>query len=234
MVKIVDGDTIEVTIGPTRYTVRYIGMDTPERGQPYFEECTEQNRKLVENKTIELEKDVSETDRYGRLLRYVWVAGVMVNSELVRLGYAKAATYPPDVKYQDILVKLQREAREASSGLWAIPLGSPAEAKVIIRSVRYDGDVPNVESDEYAEIANTGTAPINLAGWRLNAGNPGQDFVFPDFTLQPGQSCRVYTNETHTETGGFSFASPRALWNNKGDCGYLYDAGGATVSQYCY
>ncbi len=110
----------------------------------------------------------------------------------------------------------------------------PAQANVIIRYIFYDGVVPRVESDEYAEIANQGIAPVNLRGWRLNAGDPGQDFIFPYFLLQPGQACRVYTNEVHPETGGFTFSSGRAIWNNKGDCGYLYDAAGQLVSQYCY
>lgn len=105
---------------------------------------------------------------------------------------------------------------------------------MIIQYILYDGDVPRVESDEYAEIANVGTAPIDLGGWRLNAGDPGQDFWFPSFALEPGQVCRVYTNEHHPEHCGFSFGSGKALWNNKGACGFLYDTSGAEVSRYCY
>lgn len=105
---------------------------------------------------------------------------------------------------------------------------------MIIQFIFFDGVVPRVESDEYAEIANVGTAPVDLGGWRLNAGNPDQDFWFPSFVLQPGQVCRVYTNEHHPEHCGFSFGSGKALWNNKGDCGYLYDASGTEISRYCY
>lgn len=72
----------------------------------------------MEGKTVTLEKDVSETDVYGRLLRYVWVDGVFVNGELVRLGYARAISYPPDTKYQERLAQLEEEARQASRGLW--------------------------------------------------------------------------------------------------------------------
>jgi hypothetical protein len=113
------------------------------------------------------------------------------------------------------------------------PQAQPA-ADVKVRRIFYDGKVPKVESDEYAEIVNQGTAAANLAGWRLNAGAPGQDFIFPDFVLEPGQACRVYTNEAHPETCGFSFNSGQAVWRNSGDCGYLYDASGALVSEYCY
>jgi hypothetical protein len=70
---IVDGDTIDVAIGGTTYRVRYIGMDTPERGDYFFSEATEANRALVEGQQVILVKDVSETDRYGRLLRMcIW------------------------------------------------------------------------------------------------------------------------------------------------------------------
>jgi len=130
VVRVVDGDTIEVDIGGSLYKVRYIGMDTPETVHPtkpveYFgKEASEKNRELVEGKTVLLEKDISEVDKYGRLLRYVWVDDVMINAELVRLGYAQVATYPPDVKYQEYFLQLQKEAEEASLGLWAEPLST--------------------------------------------------------------------------------------------------------------
>ena len=119
VIKIVDGDTIDVEIEGETYRLRYIGMDTPERDRPFYAEATEANRQLVEKQTVYLEKDVSETDRYGRLLRYVYLQdGRMVNAELMRQGFAQAATFPPDVKYQETFTRLQREAREAGRGLW--------------------------------------------------------------------------------------------------------------------
>lgn len=114
------------------------------------------------------------------------------------------------------------------------PTVPPAAGDVTIGHIHYDGEKGASEPDEYCEIANQGGAPVNLKGWRLNAGARGQDFVFPDFALQPGQTCRVYTNEHHPESGGFSFGSGRALWANKGDCGYLYDASGREVARQSY
>jgi micrococcal nuclease len=134
--RVVDGDTIEVQIAGATYRVRYIGIDTPETVDPrrpvgcYGREASERNRQLVEGKTVGLEKDVSETDDFGRLLRYVWVDGEMVNATLVREGYATAATYPPDVKHQELFLSLQQEAIEAGRGLWgpacATPTPTPA------------------------------------------------------------------------------------------------------------
>ncbi len=121
--KVVDGDTIILENGEA---VRYIGIDTPEvrarsKGGPecYALEAKEANKKLVSGKKVRLEKDVSERDRYGRLLRYVYVGDVFVNEYLVKEGYAKAVSYPPDVKYQDLFRKAERYAREHNKGLWS-------------------------------------------------------------------------------------------------------------------
>jgi endonuclease YncB( thermonuclease family) len=247
VLRVIDGDTIEVEIDGQPYRVRYIGMDTPEQGMPFYQEATQANAALVADQDVSLEKDVSETDRYGRLLRYVYVGETMVNEELLRQGYAQVATYPPDVSYQDRFLAVQQEAQTSGLGLWGgvvtapepventpEPTAAGVQAQVVIQHIFFDGLVSRVESDEYAEIANVGAAPVDIGGWLLNAGDPGQNFTFPGYVLQPGQTCRVYTNESHPESGGFSFGSGRAIWNNKGDCGFLYDASGQAMSEYCY
>jgi len=117
--RVIDGDTIEIEGGQR---VRYIGIDTPELGQNadcYAREAYEKNKELVGNEIVGLEKDVSETDRYGRLLRYVYMGDLLINDVLVREGYANASSYPPDVKYQERFRGAEREARENSRGLWA-------------------------------------------------------------------------------------------------------------------
>jgi micrococcal nuclease len=119
VVGIVDGDTIEVEIEGQVYGLRYTGIDSPEPGQPGWLEAMEANRRLVDGQTVRLEKDVSETDQYGRLLRYVYLGDLLVNAELVRQGYASAVPYPPDVSRQDLLAQLEQEARREGRGLWA-------------------------------------------------------------------------------------------------------------------
>ena len=122
--KIVDGDTIHVDGGRK---IRYIGMDTPEtkhprKGlEPYGKEATEANRKLVEGKRVLLVKDVRDIDGFKRELRYIFLEdGTFVNLKLVEDGFARVATYPPDVKYADIFVEAERNAREENRGLWGI------------------------------------------------------------------------------------------------------------------
>jgi micrococcal nuclease len=118
VVRVIDGDTIEIAGGAH---VRYIGMDTPEtypKVEFYGPEAKAKNIELVEGKLVTLEKDVSDTDKYGRLLRYVYADGVFVNGELVRLGYAEAVAYPPDTRYQWQLEQLEKEAKAAKRGIW--------------------------------------------------------------------------------------------------------------------
>jgi len=109
-----------------------------------------------------------------------------------------------------------------------------ATPSIKITSIFFDGTVPRVESDEYAVIKNVSTKAINLGGWRLYAGNPGQNFIFPSYVLKPGKQCRVYTNQNHPESCGFSFKITTAIWNNGGDCGMLYNSANIRVSKRCY
>lgn len=117
----IDGDTVVLSDGRI---VRYIGVDAPETKHPrspvecFGTEAAAANRTLVEGKSVRLERDVSETDRYGRLLRYVWVGGALVNERLVREGYATVVSIPPDVKRQDLLRTAQSAARRERRGLW--------------------------------------------------------------------------------------------------------------------
>jgi len=225
-----------------------MGIDAPELDDERAEFCelaeeaAGYNRELVEGKTLRLEKDVSETDEYGRLLRYVYVDDTFINAELVREGLAWAKVYEPDTKYQDCLEELEAEARQAGRGIWApspppLPPPPPPEAPDIqITNIFYDGLVPRVESDEYVEITNLGDQPQDLAGWVLQDISQGYpSFTFPSYTLPPGESIRVYTNEHHPEWGGFSFEYGRAIWNNREpDVAVLYDDQGTEVSRKSY
>ncbi|MDP7415629.1 MAG: thermonuclease family protein, partial [Dehalococcoidales bacterium] len=153
VVRVIDGDTIEVDIGGKLYKVRYIGVDTPEVGQPGGTEATSVNTELVTSRVVQLEKDISETDRYGRLLRYVWVDEIiMVNAALVASGYAQVATYPPDVKYQQYFLELQRKAEVAGLGLWVVSQPIPATEGVFVGSI--NSDVYHYPACEYAQRIN--------------------------------------------------------------------------------
>lgn len=121
VVRVVDGDTIEIADGEH---VRYIGIDAPESANPrapvqcFGFEARRRNQELTEGKAVWLERDLSDRDRYGRLLRYVRLGETMVNEQLVREGYVRVHTVPPDVRYTERFQSAEREAREAGRGLW--------------------------------------------------------------------------------------------------------------------
>lgn len=107
------------------------------------------------------------------------------------------------------------------------------QGAVTISDISYKGTGQN-QPDEYVEITNTGGAPVSLDGWELHDVYGGQNFTWSGFTLGPGQQIRVYTNEVHPESGGFTFGSKVAIWNNKGDAAELLDSSGTVVSSFAY
>lgn len=138
VVRVVDGDTIRVVItgrvegtgvGAAKvgeeYPVRLIGIDTPESVRPntpvecFGRESSTAAKALLDGREVTLVKDVEETDRFDRLLRYVYIGEEMANARLVANGYATVFTYPPNVRHADLFVELERQAREEDRGLWA-------------------------------------------------------------------------------------------------------------------
>ena len=115
--RVIDGDTVVIDTGQH---VRYIGMNTPEleSSECYATEASEINKNLVLGKTVKLEKDVSETDKYGRLLRFVYVGNIFVDDYLVKDGAAKIMNVPPDIEYKDEFLSSQNYAKENKLGLW--------------------------------------------------------------------------------------------------------------------
>lgn len=135
VVRVVDGDTLIIDRGRGNERLRYIGVDTPETVKPdtpvefMGTQASAANAALVDGREIVLERDVSDTDRFDRLLRYAWLGDggtwTFVNLELVRQGFAQVVTYPPDVRWTDALLDAQREARGAGRGLWGVETPAP-------------------------------------------------------------------------------------------------------------
>lgn len=138
--RVIDGDTAVLVINNKEYKLRMILVDTPESVHPkkglqyYGKEASDYTKAQLTGKTVYLQRDVSDTDRYGRLLRYVWLQRPMTNEPLedevknycynailIKEGYGQLATFPPDVKYVDIFKELERDARNNSRGLWQNP-----------------------------------------------------------------------------------------------------------------
>ena len=177
VVDVVDGDTIKVLLDEDglTYSVRYIGTDTPEdTGQvEYFgPEATAKSSELVYGKTVTMIKDVSETDCYGRLLRYVIADDVFVNYELVAQGYANTASYPPGVACISTFQAAESKSSIFKLGLWSTP---PTQAVIL--------PLPTVPSSG-SSSGSGGNAPCNCSGPDLDC----KDFK----THAAAQSCYNY------------------------------------------
>lgn len=243
VVQVLDGDTLEVIVDGSNYRLRYIGIDCPEDGQPYSTQAEAINRQLVEGKKVVLEKDISETDRYDRLLRYVYLLdGTFVNAELVRTGMARAAAYPPDTRYQNLFEELQMEAQAAEEGIWGQPEATatlPAvEGSLFIDPACSQFNAPGNDNDnkieEFVCLSNQTTATIDLSAWTLRD-EYGWQYTFPAFSLESGMSVRIRTGcGTDTAQDLHWCREETAIWNNDTDCAYLLDTAGEVVQMYCY
>ena len=171
VVDVVDGDTIKVLLDEDglTYTVRYIGMDTPESTSQvkYFgPEATVMNFKLVVGKSAMIVKDVSEADRFGRLLRYVIVDNLFVNYELVAQGYANTVSYPPDVACISTFREAEEQASTSKLGLWSAP---PAQI-ITVPTVAPSGGGGNTSSGGGGNaVCNCGGPDLNCSDFRTHS-----------------------------------------------------------------
>lgn len=245
VIQVIDGDTIEVFLNEKSYRVRYIGIDSPEIGMSGSEEATEANRGLVEGQILELEKDVSNTDQHGRLLRYVYLSdGTLVNAQLVALGYAVAVAYPPDIKYQEMLKAKQLVAQENGLGLWITPTAAAtlvreeSAAIVVIDPACSQFNAPGNDNEnkneEFVCIGNQGHGLVELSDWSVND-EYGWTYQFPNFILEPGSMVVIRTGcGSDTQQDLYWCKDETAVWNNDGDCVYLISKEGKMIAQYCY
>lgn len=243
VVQVVDGDTIEVRLSDGRLErVRLIGIDAPEVGEPGSEQATARLGELVEGERIRMDTDVSDRDRFDRLLRYVMVGDVFVNELLVREGLAAAVRYPPDTERAETLEAAEALAKGRQSGLWGVvaePVVTDPErtsmASIAISDARFDaaGDDNENINDEWVQITNTGTEPTDLSDWELSDEGPNHVFTFPEgFQLEPGAIVRVFSGcGDATSTELYFCVSGSAVWNNDGDTASLYDASGSLVDR---
>jgi len=114
--EVTDGDTIVIQGGER---VRLLGINTPEKGEEYYQEAKDFLKDKIFHKEVFLEKDKTDRDRYGRLLRWIWLDDELVNSEIVKNGFGIAKKYELDTKYQDLIEKAEQQAVENNVGIWS-------------------------------------------------------------------------------------------------------------------
>lgn len=241
--KILDGDTIETNSGEK---IRYLGINTPEKGQPFANEATKFNQDLVLGKEIDLEFDIQTKDRYGRTLAYVYTNGIFVNLEIIKKGFAVSETIQPNIKYQDEIVNAQKESRDKCSGIWK-GLCSQGEngvlgkkdicVKIISINANSPGDDNKNKNGEWVEIKSSCSSTISMKDWLLKDNSASNYYRFKEFTLYAGKNVIIYSGCGEDSKEKLYWECPErkyAVWNNSTDHAFLYDEKEELVSDYQY
>jgi micrococcal nuclease len=228
VVDVIDGDTITVLLDGLVVKVKYIGVDAPEsvsRLEYLGKEARDRNRELVFGRDVLLYKDVSDRDRFDRILRYVFVDNKFINYELVGQGYASALEEPPDSACALLFTQAETSVKNQSLGIWAPHTPQPelslAATNVIIFSVNKEG--------EFVDLQNVGDTAIALSGWKLVSEQGEQECKLVG-TIHSYEIVRIFSG---IKQPGFSCGFDKPIWNDsEPDPAVLYDPDGNEVARY--
>lgn len=239
VVSVTDGDTFRAEVGGTEERIRLIGVNTPEAGECLADEAGAALQELLDGAELRLEADVSDRDRFGRLLRYVHAGDVLVNAALVEQGLAIAQRFEPDVARAAELEEAERRARDAGVGQWA-PDACGEATGVALAVIDVVANAPGDDAvnlnGEWVVLRNDGPGPADLTGWVVKDESASHRFRFPDgFALAPGAEVTVLSgcgidapDRLHWCTSG------SAIWNNDGDTAFVVDPNGNIVDTHPY
>jgi micrococcal nuclease len=230
-----DGDSFLVRLDTgEEVDVRLIGINAPDQFECLHHEARRTLAGYLGDGAFSLESDVTDRDRFGRLLRYVRSGDVLVNVAMVEQGLALLTSSGDDVAHLAELQAAQARARAAGLGVWRPDAcGPPAATTVRITHVESDPpgrDDQNVNG-EYAVISNGGDMPVDMTKWKLRDNSTQNRFWFPDgFVLGPGRQVTVHVG-SGDDTGDTLFWGRRyPVWDNAGDVAILLDPKGNFVS----
>jgi micrococcal nuclease len=226
---VIDGDTIVLNDGTK---VRYLGVNTPERGQPFYEEAKRLNAQLVRGEEVRLEKKGKGSDGYGRVLAYVYVGDVLVNARLIAEGLGYLFVIGSLDRYDEWL-RLQKNAQEQDKGMWR---SGGISGPLRLTTVRADagGDDRRNPNGEYVRVCNVSDRPINLRGFSIQDAARHR-YTFPDGTLEPGYTALLLSGrgKNSTRQGQLRFYwGTGPVWNNDGDTASLFDPDGNLIDSF--
>jgi len=241
-VEVVDGDTFVIERDGTPQRVRIVGINTPESGECLADAAGERLSELLADGPLELIRDTSDTDSFGRLLRYVEIGGaetVDAGATLVAEGLAIARRYEPDVARAATYETLQEDARSDRVGLWAPDACGTATVASGAIEVTVNADPPGDDTDaldgEWVEFTNTTGDEIDLAGFTVADESASNRFAFDNALLAPFATLRLVTGcGSDTATVVHWCATGSAVWNNDGDTVFLRDRSGNIVVATSY
>jgi len=229
IVKVLDGDTVELQDGQR---VRLLGINTPEKGQSHYNEATERLKDLVLDKSVLIEDDESDIDKYRRLLRHLYIDGENVGTILLREGYANAFFISPDLKYMKEFEQAEKYAEENELGIWK---RSRYTDCIGIPYFKYnaEGDDRENLNGEYVRFRNTCSFAISMNDWTVKD-EATHIYKFPDFILTSYQTVTLYTGSGSDSFDELYWGETWSIWNNNGDTLYMWDSDGNLVLAYEY
>ncbi len=209
VLRVVDGDTIEIDRGRGKEKVRFVLVNTPETVHPkkgaefYGKEASNFTKSQLTGKTVYLQKDTSDTDRYGRLLRYIWIErpssdnpsneeikSKCFNAILLADGYANLSTFPPDVKYVDLFRQIERQARDGNVGLWNQPFEIDNGNK---NSNKTSNNSSNNSSNASNKVVNkTQNKPVQTTGQTISANPKDKAYKYANGMIIANKNSGIY------------------------------------------
>lgn len=209
VLRVVDGDTIEIDRGRGKEKVRFVLVNTPETVHPkkgaefYGKEASNFTKSQLTGKTVYLQKDTSDTDRYGRLLRYIWIErpssdnpsneeikSKCFNAILLAGGYANLSTFPPDVKYVDLFRQIERQARDANVGLWNQPFEIDNGNK---NSNKTSNNSSNKSSNASNNVVKkTQNKPVQTTGQTISANPKDKAYKYANGMIIANKNSGIY------------------------------------------
>lgn len=228
VVRVLDGDSVALLIDGVEREARLIGVNAPERDECWGPEAKERLATAARG-TVTFETDVEATDRYDRLLVYLWTAdGTFINADLAATGDVIARAFPPNTARQDPIDEAGMAARASGEGMWS---GCASSASgIALAEVNADPPGPDEEALRDEWVAFTAAVDIDLSGWTLRDGSTANRYPFPDGTRIPaGGRLTIRTGCGTDSTTDLHWCSATPIWNNAGDEVILTDADGLIV-----
>jgi hypothetical protein len=224
----VDGDTIKLSTGDA---VRLLNIDTPEKGQYLGKEASARMHQLVDNRTVLLEPDQTDRDKYGRLLRYVYAEGQMLNLIMVKEGFARAYYIAPDDRHLPEIEKLEQEAKSKNLGIWKYDSIYGAFCVWVYDFVLNSKVSSKDPNREYVVLRNSCNHSVELGGWKMQ-GQSG-NFTFPKFSLGAKDKVWIRSGSGKDNATDLFWGSASHLWS-KTSVLKAYNAQGQMVLDYSY
>ncbi len=237
VVRIIDGDTLVISLEGDEHRLRLIGIDAPETGECLSREAGIRLGELA-SVTVWIETDRQPYDRHGRLLAYLWAEGDLVNERLAAEGLAAARAYEPNTARQPALQAAEDAARRSRLGMWADgACGAPPPFDIEITEIRWNPPGPDGDdlNGEYLVLTNLSDRPVDLSGFTLRDASASNRYRFPPGRALPARSrVTVHTGNGQDGPDRLYWGSDRPIWNNDGDRALLVDPAGNAAAEYSY